>query len=154
MKRYRLYAYSEPNTFLGVSLFSSEMGVSIAFFESVADCSRYVDQQIIEAKRLLLSHTEQIEKIRRKYESMPKTEVNGRAGHQSLRRTEVAGFKVLTNPTPLYELNILDEVVGATQDRIDALERTKKELLPTLQDKNSKIAVISYDGTPEAFMCY
>jgi hypothetical protein len=65
----------------------------------------------------------------------------------------VAGFKVLTNPTPLYELNVLDEVVGFTQDKIDALERTKNELLPTLQDKR-KIAVISYDGTPEAFMCY
>jgi hypothetical protein len=131
------------------------MGVSIAFFESVADCGRYVDQQIVEAKRLLMSYTKQVEEVRVRYESAPKAEANlkSRASRPSLRQAEVAGFKVLTNPTPLYELNILDEVVGFTQDRIDALERTKNELLPTLQDKR-KIAVISYDGTPEAFMCY
>jgi hypothetical protein len=131
------------------------MGVSIAFFESVADCGKYVDQQIVEAKRLLMSYTKQVEEVRVRYESAPKAEKNPRGGasRQSLRQAEVAGFKVLTNPTPLYELNVLDEVVGFTQDRIDALERTKNELLPTLQDKR-KIAVISYDGTPEAFMCY
>jgi hypothetical protein len=54
----------------------------------------------------------------------------------------------------MYELNILDEAVSSAQDRIDVLERAKKELLPAIREDNAKIAVIFDDGVPEAFMCY
>ncbi|WP_415281151.1 hypothetical protein [Candidatus Nitrososphaera sp. FF02] len=129
------------------------MGISVSFFGSVADCDVYVGQQIAEARRMLLSHTKQIEEIRRRHESMPGTEAAGRAA-QGIKQAEVAGFKVLMNPTPMYELNILDEAVSFAQDRIDVLERTKKELLPALREGNSRIAVIFDDGIPEAFMFY
>lgn len=128
------------------------MGISVSFFESVADCDRYVGQQIAEARRMLLSHMKQVEEIRRKHESIPSTKASRPA--QGIKQAEVAGFKVLMNPTPMYELNILDEAVSSAQDRIDVLERAKRDLLPAIHAGNSRIAVIFADGTPEAFMCY
>jgi hypothetical protein len=89
-----------------------------------------------------------VEEVRRRHESTPE------AAAQGIKQAEVAGFKVLMNPTPMYELNILDEAVSSAQDRIDVLERAKKELLPAIREGNAKIAVIFYDGMPEAFMCY
>jgi hypothetical protein len=64
---------------------------------------------------------------------------------------EIEGFKILVNPTPNYELSILDEAIKSVQERLEALESIEKHLLPSLRN-HAKITAIFEDGLPIAFM--
>ena len=71
----------------------------------------------------------------------------------NMKQVEIEGLKVLINPTPSYELPVLDEAIGYIQTKLEALERIKKYLLPSLKSY-AKITAIYDEGIPQAFMCY
>ena len=75
-----------------------------------------------------------------------------REKQSNTRQMDIAGFKVLVNPTANYELNLLDEATKSVQEKIESLERIRKQFIPSL--KNGKIAAILDDGIPTAFMHY
>jgi hypothetical protein len=120
------------------------MGIIVYFFDSPKDLGSYVEQQLKEARGLILSHSHRLEEARKKFDSRTK-------GGTKSRQSEVAGFRVLVNPTADYELQILDEAVKSTQEKIEVLERVRKELIPSL--KETRVTAILDDGIPTAFMC-
>lgn len=130
------------------------MGIVISFFDSIEDLSRHMDQQLAETRKVLLSHSKKVDEARKKFDEagMGREDKKKWEGQGGTKQTEVSGFKVLVNPTANYELNLLDEAIRSAQQKIEALERVTKQLLPSL--KNGRIAAIFDDGIPTAFMHY
>jgi hypothetical protein len=132
----------------------TRMGIIISFFESREDLSKYVEQQLAEAKNTLLSHSRRLSEAQKRFD----LEGGGQDGKKKrekqndTKQSDIAGFKVLINPTANYELNLLDEATKSVQEKIEVLERVRNQFLPNL--KNGKISAIFDDGIPTAFMHY
>lgn len=129
------------------------MGISVAFFDSVGNLAKYVETELREANQLYSFYTKKIEDTRAVYtkSSGSHRQKESAISNKSAIQKEVGGFRVLANPTPEYELNVLDEALKTTQERIDALKRVKEELLPSFK-QNGKVAAIFEDEIPIAFM--
>jgi hypothetical protein len=130
------------------------MGIIILFFESIEDLSKYADLQLAEAKNTLHSHSRRLSEAQKRVDLEGGGQNNKKKQDKQndTRQTDIAGFKVLINPTANYELNLLDEATKSVQEKIEVLERIRKQLLPEL--KNGKIAAVLDDGIPIAFMHY
>jgi hypothetical protein len=129
------------------------MGISVAFFDSIDVLARYTEEKLKQANEAYSLYTRKIEDTRTIYTKDFPQKGSMKERSRSAIQKEIGGFKVLTNPTSEYELNILDEALKATQDRIDALMRVKRELLPSFK-QNGRIAAIFEDEIPIAFMYY
>lgn len=135
------------------------MVISLLFFPSLHDFASHIDREIVDAKDSLLHHTQKLNDSRKRYDlalssndQKPKNRNQNNASGNT-KHVEIEGFRILVNPTPNYELSILDECIAPIHGKLEALERIKKHLLPSL--KNCKeITVILEDGIPTAFMCY
>ena len=130
------------------------MGIIILFFESKEDLSKYIELQLTEAKNTLLSHSRRLSEAQRRadLEGGGQNNKKKQDNQNNTRQTDIAGFKVLINPAANYELNLLDEATKSVQEKIEVLERIRKQFLPSL--KNGKIAAVLDDGIPTAFMHY
>lgn len=122
------------------------------------DFEGYVIQEIAEAKKTVLSHTQRLNDASKRFDNlMPKGDGKKKPRWMgsdlpgNTMQREVEGFKVLVNPTPNYELSILDEAIKSTQERLGAFEKIEKHLLPGLKN-HAAISVIFDDGLPIAFM--
>ena len=136
------------------------MTVTITFFESVPEFKENIEQAIMETKTVLgetLSKTEEVrgryELSKKRFESIKKLSSGKTNDMRNARRMEVAGFKVLVNPSADYELNLMEESVSSLQQRLEAFEKTK-EIFPSLNGNNMKIAMVLNDGIPAGFMFY
>lgn len=132
----------------------ARMGIIISFFESKEDLSEYVEQQLAEAKNTLLSHSRRLSEAQKRFdlEGRGQDSKKKREKQNDTKQSDIAGFKVLINPTANYELNLLDEATKSVQEKIEVLERVRNQFLPNL--KNGKISAIFDDGIPTAFMHY
>ena len=132
----------------------TRMGIIISFFESREDLSKYVEQQLAEAKNTLLSHSRRLSEAQKRFdlEGRGQDSKKKREKQNDTKQSDIAGFKVLINPTANYELNLLDESTKSVQEKIEVLERVRNQFLPNL--KNGKISAIFDDGIPTAFMHY
>lgn len=126
------------------------MGINVAFFDSVDGLAKHVESELKQTNQLYSFYTKKIEDTRAAYGNSG-SHKSTESSRRSATQKEIGGFKVLTNPTPEYELNILDEALKATQDRIDALKRVKNELLTSFK-QNGRVAAIFEDEIPIAFM--
>lgn len=137
------------------------MALTTANFDSGADFIKYVDQAIADIKQSLGVYMKKVEEIRQRYEKVRKRhdtlkkllggkkEITG-----DTKQLEVAGFKVLINPTAEYELSLLENIVSSLQEKLVAFEKTK-ELLPIIKDEEEmKISMVLDDGIPSGFMLY
>jgi len=135
------------------------MAITVTFFDNVNDLSKYVDQSIADTKAALGYHTQHIEEVRKRYDKSKKRiegfrKLGGKADHlKGTKQVEVAGFRVLVNPTAEYELTIMEEAITSIQDRLEAFEKAK-QLYPAVSDENMKIGMILNDGVPTGFMFY
>ena len=132
----------------------ARMGIIISFFESKEDLSKYIEQQLTEAKNTLLSHSRRLSEAQKRFdlEGRGQDSKKKREKQNDTKQSDIAGFKVLINPTANYELNLLDEATKSVQEKIEVLERVRNQFLPNL--KNGKISAIFDDGIPTAFMHY
>jgi hypothetical protein len=136
---------------------NKNMAINILHFSNAEDFAGFVVQEIVEAKKTILSHTQELNDASRRLDNLSigdgkkKPKWFGANLQERTRQREIEGFKILVNPTPDYELSILDEAIKAAQDRLEAFERLEKHLLPSLKD-HTKITVISEDGIPIGFM--
>jgi hypothetical protein len=132
----------------------TRMGIIISFFESREELSKYVEQQLAEAKNTMLSHSRRLSEAQKRYdlEGGGQESKKKREKQDNTKQSDIAGFKVLINPTANYELNLLDEATKSVQEKIEVLDRIRNQFLPSL--KNGKIAAILDDGIPTAFMHY
>jgi hypothetical protein len=136
------------------------LAINLLYFSNPKDFEGYVIQEIADAKKTILSYSEKLNTASKRYESLPKgdgkkkSKWTGGGGSDILGNTkqqEVEGFKILVNPTPNYELSILDEAIRSVQERLEALEKIEKHLMPNLRD-HPNITAIFDDGIPVAFM--
>lgn len=124
------------------------MGISLSFFDSTADLIKYIDQELTETKGLLLSHTRKVEEARKRFDAAKKEETskNSKASRSGLlgntkQLSDIKDFKVLVDPSPDYELNLLDEAIKTAQEKIEALEKAKKEVIPVLRNSTTITAI-------------
>lgn len=129
------------------------MGISIAFFDSVAELASYIELELKAANQLFSSYTSRIENTRAAYQEAQERKRSSDPGRGSTTKTEIAGFKILFNPGPEHELGVLDDALETLREKIDALTRTKNELIPKLEN-NGKITAIFEDTIPSAFIYY
>ena len=136
------------------------MTVTVSFFNSVPELSKYVEDAIIQTKADLGTHLSQTEEVRKRYEKSRKrydTLKKLTGGKQEIpkdtKQMEVAGFKVLVNPSADYELTLMEEAVSTLQEKLDAFEKAK-ELFPVLTDEGLKIGMVLNEGIPGGFMLY
>lgn len=129
--------------------------ITVAFFESLEDMRKFVDRSISETTSVLGETYAKTEEIRKRYESNKGDQLRGgkKSGPSSIKQKEVAGFRVLVNPTPEYELKLIEESVATLQERIEMLEKTK-ELYPALDKQGARIAMVLDEGVPSGFMFF
>ena len=131
------------------------MTITVAFFESLQDMRKYVDKSISETKSALGETYAKTEEIRKRYEFSKGDQTQGgkKSGPSNIKQKEVAGFRVLVNPTPDYELKVIEDSVASLQERIEMLEKTK-ELYPALDKQGARIAMVLDEGVPSGFMFF
>ncbi len=136
------------------------MAINLLYFSNPKDFEGYIIQEIADAKKTILSHTEKLNDAVKRYENLPKSDGKKKSkwtGGGTLdsagntMQQEVEGFRILVNPTPNYELSILDEAIKSAQDRLEALEKIETHLMTSLQNHPNITAVFN-DGVPVAFM--
>jgi len=134
--------------------------ITISFFNSKMEFKKYVEQSITETNALLGTHMVQTEEVRKRFDKSKKrfdTLKKFGGGKQDVpkdtKQMEVAGFKVLVNPTADYELTLMEEAVSTLQERLDAFEKTK-EIFPVLTEEDMRIGVVLNEGIPTGFMLY
>lgn len=135
------------------------MAINLLFFSTSEDFAGYVIQEIVEAKKTILSHTQKLNDASKRFDnnSLPKSDGGKKPKWRgselpgNTKQQEVEGFKILVNPTPNYELSILDEAIKTVQERLEVFERIEKHLLPGLKN-HAKITAILEDELPIAFM--
>ena len=82
-----------------------------------------------------------------------KKPAESQASSTNLKQQEVAGFKVLINPPPEYELRILEDTITSLQERLETFERAKG-LFPTITNERTGISVVLDDGLPTGFVLH
>ena len=136
------------------------MTITVAFFDSVHDLRVYVEKSITDTKVILGETYAKTEEIRKRYDvfragEQPDSRNSGgkKSGNNGTRQKEVAGFRILINPSPAYELKLIEESVATLQERIEMLEKTK-ELYPAVDKQSSRIAMVLDEGVPSGFMFF
>ncbi len=123
------------------------MSINFLIFESVPNFKKYIDQTIAETKTAMGTQMRSIDDLKKK---LPSTKNKG-GNPTETKRLEVAGFKILMNPTVEHELKLMEETFSSLQDRLEMFEKTK-ELFPHMTNPNMKIGLVLDDGLPSAFM--
>jgi hypothetical protein len=135
------------------------MTITVAFFDSVPDFKKHVDTTISETKTRLGVTLQKTEEVRKRYEVVKKhfdslRKLPGKKDiPKDIKQMEVASFRILINPSPDYELTLMEESVSSLQEKIESFEKTK-EIFPSLSEKNMKIAMVLNEGVPAGFMFY
>lgn len=135
------------------------MTITIVFFESVPEFKTHVERAISETKSTLGQTLAKTEDVRKRYDvAMKRFEALKKlSGKKEIpkdtKQMEVAGFKVLVNPSADYELTLMEESVSSLQEKLDAFEKTK-EIFPALNGDSMRIAMVLNDGVPAGFMFY
>jgi hypothetical protein len=124
--------------------------VAITFitFNSIGDFKRYVDQTIAETKSAMGIQMSSIDQLKRRHGSAK----GSKNPSEESQRKELAGFKVLVNPTVDHELKLLEETFSTHQDKLIVFEKVK-ELYPHLKEE-MKVGVVLEEGVPTAFMLH
>ena len=126
------------------------MTINYLVFDSVPNFKKYVEQSIAETKSSMGVQMRNIDEVKKKSDSKSKS---GSAAASSTKRLEIAGFKVLINPTVEHQLKLLEEVFSVLQERLEMFENVK-ELYPHMTNQNMRIGVIVDEGLPTAFMFF
>ena len=136
------------------------MAITVNFFDNVSELSKYVDKAVADTKTELGTHLKLVEDVRKRYDKAKKRYegfkklTGGKSDHlRDTKQLEVAGFRVLVNPTSEYELTLMEDAITSLQDRLTAFEKTR-ELFPAVSDENMRIAIVLNDGTPTGFLFY
>jgi hypothetical protein len=129
------------------------MGISVTYFGSIDELTKHVDTEFKSSMELYSSYAKKIESARGSGRPDSSSKSSTSVTSRSARQQEIAGFSVLSDPSPDYEISILDDALKSVQEKIDALKRIKQGLLPKL-GPSGRVTVISEDGIPIAFINY
>lgn len=119
------------------------MAINFLVFDSVPDFKKHIEQTIAETKTSMGTQMRRIDEAKKK--------LKNRAGSPETKKLDIAGFRVLVNPTIEHEMKLMEETFSSLQERLELFEKSK-ELFPHLTNQNMKVAVVLEDGLPSAFM--
>lgn len=136
------------------------MSIAVSMFNSAPDFAKHVEKSITETKNALGIYMREIEEVRKRYDKTKKRYdtlkklTGGKTDVlKDTKQIDVAGFKVLVNPTAEYELSIMEEAIASLQEKATLFEKAK-ELFPVLTDESMKVGMVTNDGIPTGFMLY
>jgi len=119
------------------------MTINFLVFDSVPDFKRHIEQTIAETKTSMGTQMRRIDEAKKR--------LKNRASSTDTKKLDIAGFRVLVNPTIEHELKLMEETFSSLQERLELFEKSK-ELFPHLTNQSMKVAVVLEDGLPSAFM--
>src|SRR5262245_4788131 len=117
------------------------MTINFLVFDSVPDLKKHIEQTIAETKTSMGTQMRRIDEAKKK--------LKNRATSPETKKLDIAGFRVLVNPTIEHELKLMEETFSSLQERLELFEKSK-ELFPHLTNQNMKVAVVLEDGLPSA----
>lgn len=123
------------------------MSITFITFNSVGELKKYVDQTIAETKSAMGIQMRSIDELKRRHDSAKKPK-----NHSEIQRKELAGFKVLVNPTEEHELKLREETFSTLEGIMIEFEKVK-ELYSHLKE-DAKVGVVLEEGVPTGFMLY
>jgi hypothetical protein len=133
------------------------MTISFIICSSVSEFKRFVEGNIAETQNALGIYMKQIDVVRLRYEEAKKAAgMSGsdrRLPTEDVRKTTIAGFNVLLNPSAEHELKLMEESFSSLQEKLETFEQVKG-LYPVLSNERMKVGVVLKDGLPAAFMLY
>lgn len=133
------------------------MTISFSVCNSVPEFKKFVEQGIAETQSALGKQMTQIGVVRKKYEEAKKaagvTGLGKKLPARDVKKTTIAGFNVLLNPSQEHELTLMEEAFSSLQDKLNTFERAKG-LYSVLSDERMKVGIVLEDGVPTAFMLY
>jgi ABC-type thiamine transport system ATPase subunit len=133
------------------------MTISFIICNSVPEFKKFVEKNITETQATLGIQMKQIGLARKKYEEAKKAAgvsgLNQKLPMTGVKKTTIAGFNVLLNPSLEHELNLMEEAFSSLQEKLNTFEQVKN-LYPTLSDERMKVGIVLEGGLPVAFMLY
>ncbi len=124
-------------------------------FDSVRDMLDYLSNEIARMKTLLGDLLRIVEEDKAKADIMNQLEqVFSELANRPIRpqeaEFELGGIRVIVNPTPKSELDILLDVLRSVQQKVVHLERAKKSLEPLskIEAVGIKVTLIMEGGVP------
>jgi len=130
--------------------------VEIRDFDNIKDLIASMEEEIAKLRAVLGDLLRRLEAAKSKAETMIRLEKLitqlGTRGSTGYSEVTLGSVKILVNPTPRQEFDILVSVVRRLQDRLDYLEKLRKDLEPlkNLEEANVPVQVIMVNGIPES----
>ncbi len=133
------------------------MTISFIICNSVPEFKKFVEKNITETQAALGIQMKHIGLARKRYEEAKKAAgvsgLNQKLPMPGVKKTTIAGFNVLLNPSLEHELNLMEEAFSSLQEKLNAFEQVKN-LYPTLSNERMKVGIVLEEGVPMAFMLY
>ncbi|MCE4613654.1 MAG: hypothetical protein F7C07_07495 [Desulfurococcales archaeon] len=130
--------------------------VEIREFDNVKDLIAYMEEEIAKLRAVLGDLLRRLETAKSKAETMVRLEKLisqlGTRGSVGWSELTLGNVKILVNPTPRQEFDILVSVVRRIQDRLEYLEKLRKDLEPlkNLEEASVPLQVVMVNGLPES----
>ena len=124
-------------------------------FSTVDDFLRSLEDETNTLKAKLGEYLRKMEEVKGKAESLIKLEeVFGKLGVKAVeepKEVDLGGVKLVVNPSPRQELEVLVAVVKDLQDKIMALDKAKKgfSMLESMKELGIGVEVLYKDGVPQ-----
>jgi len=137
------------------------MVVELKEYESAADISRTLDDEIARTKSMLGEYLRRLDEIRSLAERSKKVRevVYKLAGKKTAQNTlgeiTVGDLDVVLDATPFHELTCIEEVVRSQQDRLLVLQKAREALkwVDQIGDTEGvKYLVLENNGVPERIL--
>lgn len=107
--------------------------IDIMFFKNIREFTKFVDDQIRDLERKLSQISGIIEQLRdrvSRYETFRKMieELTGKEQMPISTTIEITGLKILFDPRPIDEYEVLNKAYSAISDRLNVLRRIREVL--------------------------
>ena len=122
-------------------------------FQPAAEFVKYLEDNIVKLKNKqeryskLLQETTDKDERRRKRIAIVKA-LKQEENLSKTQKFEVGGYPVLLNPTPEYELKLIEHVLFCLQDNLSAFERSRELVSLALSGEISKVCIVLSNDVP------
>lgn len=131
-------------------------------FQTPEELKKFLDDEIGRLRTLLGDHLRRLEEARIKAEKLRKAHdaLAKFAGSKQIpnfegREVDMTGLRVMINPTPRQEMDLLEEVVKTLQDKLNTVQRVRKAFDPlAVEEGIVTITVAIADNVPHKLMLY
>ena len=137
------------------------MVVELKEYESAADISENLDNEISRVKSILGEYLRRLDDIRalaersKKIREMVFKLAGKRGGEENLGEISIGDLNIVLDAGPFHELTAIEKVVRSQQERLSLLQKAREALkwLDEIEETEGiKYLVIERDGAPERIL--